>query len=264
MRPKFTIVLSSSIQKYLVLSLWLLAAAIPAHAQPKEFVSLAHDFDPTPSSASPGSFVVFNNALYFGATDGSHGIELWKFDGSNATRITDLSYGSANSFVSSLAVFNGALYFRGSGTTNGTVDLQLWKYDGTNVTRITEINAAGGGFSPTGMTAFNGSLCFSANDGTNGTEFWSYDGTNVHLVGDLNPGPSARIPPASRFTRMCFISPPVITLTARNSTLTTAPTGRCWILTLARLVPFPPATPFSITYFITPPLISPTAMNSGF
>ena len=77
--------------------------------QVKEYVRLAADLNQSPVSSSPGSLVVFNNALYFGANDGTHGLELWKYDGTNATRITDLSPGSINSFVSSLAVFNGAL-----------------------------------------------------------------------------------------------------------------------------------------------------------
>ena len=79
--------------------------------QVKEFPRLAADINLTPVSSSPAGLIVYNNALYFVANDGSHGTELWKYDGTNATRITDLSPGSASSFISSLAVFNGALIF---------------------------------------------------------------------------------------------------------------------------------------------------------
>ena len=105
-----------------------------------------------------------------------------------------MSPGSASSSISSLAVFNNALYFCGSGTTNGTIDLQLWKYDGTSVTKITEINPAGGGFNPSGMTVYNNALYFSANDGTNGMELWKYDGSNVSLGADINPGSGSSNP----------------------------------------------------------------------
>src|ERR1041385_1284268 len=85
-----------------------LAGVVPGALaqQPKEFVKLAADFNPTPVNGNPASFMVYNDQLYFTATDGTHGIELWQTDGTNVTRLTDLSYGSANSFITSLAVYN--------------------------------------------------------------------------------------------------------------------------------------------------------------
>jgi len=166
---------------------WLFVPLVQAQS-PAEYARLAADINLSPVSPATGNLAVFNNALYFVANDGTHGSELWRYDGTTAVRVTDLSPGSASSLITSLSVLNGALYFRGSGTTNGTIDSQLWKYDGTNATRVTEINASSGGFLPSGMTAYNGALYFSANDGTNGNEFWSYDGSTLSIVGDLNPG----------------------------------------------------------------------------
>src|ERR1051325_5467796 len=110
--------------------------------QPHEFVRLANDFNPAPANGNPTSFLVSNDRLYFAATDGTHGIELWETDGTNVTRLTDLSYGSANSFISGITEFNGDLYFRGSGTTNGTINLELWKLSvaDTNASLVAEIN----------------------------------------------------------------------------------------------------------------------------
>jgi ELWxxDGT repeat protein len=101
-------------------------AVISLHAQqPREFVRLAADFNPTPANGNPSGFLVSSNKLYFVATDGTHGIELWQTDGTNMTRLTDLSYGSDNSFIGAPVEYNGELYFRGSGTTNGTINLEL-------------------------------------------------------------------------------------------------------------------------------------------
>jgi ELWxxDGT repeat protein len=184
----------------------LMCFSIGQAQQVKEYVRLAADINQSPAGSSPSGLVVYNNALYFAASDGTHGIELWKYDGTNATRITDLSPGSVNSFVSSLAVFNGALYFRGSGTTNGTIDLQLWKYDGTSVTRISNIHPGGAGFNPIGLTVYNSALYFSANDGTNGTELWKYDGSNVSLAADINPGSaSSNLRVSASITAACFL-----------------------------------------------------------
>ena len=42
------------------------------------------DIRPGSSSSSPNDLIVFNNALYFAANDGTNGNELWKYDGVNA------------------------------------------------------------------------------------------------------------------------------------------------------------------------------------
>src|SRR6266404_1913795 len=108
----------------------VLLLAIPGMRaqQPREIVRLAMDFNPTAANGNPGGLLVSNNKLYFVGTDGTHGIELWQTDGTNTTRLTDLSYGSVNSFIGPPVEFNSELYFRGSGMTNGIINLELWKY----------------------------------------------------------------------------------------------------------------------------------------
>jgi len=86
----------------------------------------------------------YNNELYFSATDGGTGIELWKYDGSATTRVADINPGSANSNPASLTVYNGVLYFAATDISSGR---QLWQYDGTTVSRFAEINPGSGGSS---------------------------------------------------------------------------------------------------------------------
>src|SRR6266550_2244967 len=128
---------SSPLRMFLVLTAALLLVIANLRAQQvREIVRLAKDFNSTAVNGNPGGLLVFNDKLYFVGTDGTHGIELWQTDGTNITRLTDLSYGSANSFIGTPVEFNGELYFRGSGTTNGTLNLELWKYNGTNASRV--------------------------------------------------------------------------------------------------------------------------------
>src|SRR6266480_4402797 len=138
-----------------ILSFWMAVALLPAALgmraqQVREIVRLAMDFNSTAANGNPGGLLVSNNKLYFVGTDGTHGIELWRTDGTNVTRLTDLSYGSVNSFIGQPVEFDGELYFRGTGTTDGTINLELWKYDGTNASLVADINQGTGSGNPSG------------------------------------------------------------------------------------------------------------------
>jgi len=188
------------------------------------------DIYPGNSSSNPFSLTVFNNALYFLASD-TTGNGLWKYDGTNATRVGTMILNSINN----LLVYNGALYM--GAATSGT-DFEPWKYDGTNFTFLGEVNAHGTNATPifwttyrnlaffsaadgvhgtgyqlwscdgTNLTrlsnfvtggiyafTFNDTLYFLADDGTTGVEFWRYDGTTISLVADIYPGPATSLLP---------------------------------------------------------------------
>ncbi|MEX2684576.1 MAG: ELWxxDGT repeat protein, partial [Candidatus Sigynarchaeota archaeon] len=75
--------------------------------------SLLKDIDTYTSSSEPGTFVIFNNMLYFSAFNSTHGRELWKTDGTTAgtAMVKDINVGTGGSQITELIVFNGALYF---------------------------------------------------------------------------------------------------------------------------------------------------------
>src|SRR5258706_3926971 len=107
----------------LCLSFMLLVSA--AKAAVREVVRLAADLNTTPKSANISGLTIINDELYFAANDGTHGLEMWKSDGTNVTRLTDISYGSSSSFVGPPALYNGDIYFRAGSTTNGLTDIEL-------------------------------------------------------------------------------------------------------------------------------------------
>ncbi len=120
----------------------------------------------------------YDGKLYFtfnGWDD--HGQELWKFDGTNApTLAADIKPDDGDSEPSSLAVYNGALYFEADDGTHGP---ELWKYNGSSATLAADINTNGDfGSYPDYLMAYNGALYFQADDGTSttGVELWKFDG----------------------------------------------------------------------------------------
>jgi ELWxxDGT repeat protein len=79
--------------------------------------------------ANPADLTVFNDKLYFQATakDGA-GEELWRFDGTTTTRITDINTTPfTGSSPNNLIVYNGSLYFRALGSDGAGTE--LWRYD---------------------------------------------------------------------------------------------------------------------------------------
>src|SRR6185436_20419302 len=102
---------------------------------------------------------------------GVHGSELWKFDGTTASLVTNLN-ATGDSFPEALTVFNGALYFV---ATTPAAGYELWKYDGHSVTLAADIFAGAGSSYPQFTAVFNRSLCFSAtDDGFSNWELWTH------------------------------------------------------------------------------------------
>jgi ELWxxDGT repeat protein len=103
-----------------------------------------------PNSSFPSSLINFNGTLYFAATDGTNGRELWKSDGTSA----------------------GTLLVKDvfSGTHVGSVLQPTGDYLPENLPNSS---------SPENLSLINGTLYFSANDGSSGVELWKSDGSTA-------------------------------------------------------------------------------------
>ena len=132
------------------------------------------------SPARPTELTNVNGTLFFSASDGVLGFELWKSDGTAAgtAMVKDISPPNAvngvfaSSNPSSLTNVNGTWFF---GANDGSNGVELWQSDGTaaGTVMVANINPGGAYSSPSNLTNVNGTLFFTANDGTHGTELWT-------------------------------------------------------------------------------------------
>ncbi len=74
---------------------------------------------------SYGALIIYDNKLFFRASDATNGIELWRSDGTAAgtVLVKDITSGTASSTPFSLVTFKNELYF--------LANQQLWKSNGT-------------------------------------------------------------------------------------------------------------------------------------
>jgi trimeric autotransporter adhesin len=151
------------------------------------------------NSSNPSYIITVGNVVFFAATTGAKGTELYKSDGTDigTVMVKDIDprvvsgYGYSG-FPTDLINANGTLFFQACdyGTING---YELWKSDGTDAGTymVTNINPGAGSSKPHNMTVANNVLFFVANDGTHGNELWKIDlnscGTPV-MVGEILPG----------------------------------------------------------------------------
>jgi ELWxxDGT repeat protein len=140
-------------------------------------------------------FTVLDGVLYFQADDGTHGVELWRYDpGTSVTQmVADINPGSDDSSPNYLTVLDHQLYFQAYDGTNGTA---LWRYDpGTGAAQMV-INPGTYVVGPHDLTALDGVLYFGAYTATQGDELCRYDpGTGTaQMVADINPGSNSSFP----------------------------------------------------------------------
>jgi ELWxxDGT repeat protein len=154
-------------------------------------IQLLKDINPGSANSFPLSFTIANNTLFFQASDGTNGAELWKTDGTAAgtVLIKDINpVGDSN--PNTITAAGNVLYFN---AYEPTTHYELWKSDGTGAGTmlVKDFNpnqtAWGGG---SRYTYVNGTTYFYADDGINGGELWKTDGTGggTVLVKDIVPG----------------------------------------------------------------------------
>ena len=126
---------------------------------------------------------VMGTKVYFTATDGVNGSELWTSDGTagGTMMVKDLAPGSASASIKELKAIGSKLYFAAAPTGGGG---EPFVSDGTagGTGLLKKISSATAGSNPADLTPTGGKLFFSANDSINGRELWVVDGPGAHIT----------------------------------------------------------------------------------
>jgi ELWxxDGT repeat protein len=141
----------------------------------------------------PADLTDVGGTLFFAATDGTAGAELWKSDGTTdgTVQVKDINPGGGGSmyYRGYFTDAGGTLYFAANDGSSGG---QLWKSDGSGAGTVAVSAIDGGdlGSYPGSTADVDGTLFFAASDPTNGRELWKSDGTpaGTVLVEDIVPG----------------------------------------------------------------------------
>jgi len=130
---------------------------------------------PSLGNSNPANLINVGGVLYFMASDGTNGTELWKSDGTEAgtVMVKDIWPGTEAGSPKYLTDVGGVLYFVANDGTNGE---ELWKSDGTEAgtVMVMDICTGSGSSSPRYLIEAGGTLYFGADDGTNGEELWKH------------------------------------------------------------------------------------------
>ncbi|MFZ3079297.1 MAG: ELWxxDGT repeat protein [Bellilinea sp.] len=140
-------------------------------------------------------WLAIDNTLFFIASDGINGFELWRSNGAedNTVLVKDIYPGGMDSNPTNLTDVNGVILFSAYSPGHGN---ELWRSDGMaeNTVMVKDIFPGGlssvPGYNSEGWPVVNHTAFFIATDGISGYELWRSDGTaeGTVLVKDINPG----------------------------------------------------------------------------
>jgi ELWxxDGT repeat protein len=137
----------------------------PGQGRFYDYYGYPHDL---PNSSAPNQLTNVNGTLYFMATEGTTGGELWKSD---STAVGTVLVRRFNSYVSNLTDVNGMIVFAAD---DGTTGMELWRTDGTAAGTILVKDISPGSHSSipynSSRVIVNGTEFFLADDGTTGLE----------------------------------------------------------------------------------------------
>jgi len=170
--------LTSSFSKTLfVMGLLAFLFDVPA-AWPADQASLVKDLN-TAKGLDYLTFASTGNFVYFQNYDPSHGVELWKSDGTleNSGVVKDIRPGSGSSFPDNLTAAGSLLYFTAEDGVHGR---ELWRTDGTETGTflVRDITPGDKGTPFGGFMAAGSLLYFLAPDNTSIRQLWETDGTS--------------------------------------------------------------------------------------
>jgi trimeric autotransporter adhesin len=157
---------------------------------------------------------VLGNTLFFVASDGTSGFELYKTDGTTigTSLVKDIYTGATSSNPSNFTILNGWLYFTATSAAEGN---ELWKTDGTLAgTSIVKDLAplVGASSNPNYLLTLNSKLYFAAIINSKATLCES-DGSTV---GTTTVFPSANF--STTFVRLTKVDSAIYFFDANNST----------------------------------------------
>lgn len=133
---------------------------------------------PGSGDSNPTAVAELNGTLYFGASDGEVGDELWKHDPVSqvTSLVKDIVPGPGSLRVRNVSAFGGSLYF--------TAGSELWVSDGTEAGTVPLATV------DRGHSLEIGDKLFFAGGDRNGRELWVTDGTaaGTMMVKNIAPG----------------------------------------------------------------------------
>jgi ELWxxDGT repeat protein len=156
---------------------------------------MVEDINDDGGDFNPSGFTALGDWLYFMADDGTHGLELWRTNGTTTQLVENIN--TANGGVNDsnpygFTAFNGYLYFNAYESTHGA---EIWRTNGTTTALVEDISTGNSGAdssNPNYLTVLGDWLYFVATDGTHGYELWRIndEGTTQSVA---VPGTSAGV-----------------------------------------------------------------------
>jgi ELWxxDGT repeat protein len=117
------------------------------------------------------NLTVFDGNLYFTGSEGFSSQFIYKYDGTDITKLEIVTSDGSGYDPDELTVYDGALYFSADNPANGN---ELWRYDGSQAELVWDIVPGSDSSSPWYLYVHDGRLFFSAETDASGRELYYY------------------------------------------------------------------------------------------